>query len=157
MQAAIYHPSIRHLVVALGSAYEHFEGRQLDPSQMEFALQQANQSIRHLTQSSTSSLIKQTVESSSTLVTASLLFTILSSMQGHMTEAMDHVRSGLRLLQNMDDQHDSSDDSSSSLSGPLFVFGSSISSTCGPPAVSPYRPVPAMSSHGRRRGHSRLV
>lgn len=118
MQAAIYYPSIRHLVVALGSAYEHFEGRQTDPSQMEFALQQSNQSIRHLTQSPTSSLTKQSIESSSTLVTASLLFTILSSMQGQMADAMDHVRSGLRVLQTLEYEHStSSDDGSSTSSG----------------------------------------
>lgn len=113
MQAAIYYPAIRHLVVALGSAYEHFEGRQMDPSQMEFAVQQSNQSIRLLTQSPFAGLTKQSVESSSTLVTASLLFTILSSMQGQMGDAMDHIRSGLRVLQSMEYEQQSSEDGSS--------------------------------------------
>lgn len=127
MQAAIYFPSIRHLVVALGSAYEHFEGRQMDPSQMEFALQQSNQSIRHLTQSPSSSLTRDSLESSSTLVTASLLFTILSSMQGHMAEAMDHVRAGLRVLENLEYEHWTSDDGSSTSSSQSHRSASPVS------------------------------
>lgn len=125
MQAAIYYPSIRHLVVALGSAYEHFEDRQTDPSQMEFALQQSNQSIRHLTASSTS-LTRDSVESSSTLVTASLLFTILSSMQGQMADAMDHVRAGLKVLQTLEYEHAMSDDSSST-SSERSLYSASLS------------------------------
>lgn len=131
MQAAIYYPSIRHLVVALGSAYEHFEGRQMDPSKMEFALQQSNQSIRHLTDPA-STLTKPSIESSSTLVTASLLFTILSSMQGQMADAMDHIRSGLRVLQNLEYDQLNCDDGSST----------SSDSSCGSFCSSPAYPVP---------------
>lgn len=138
MQAAIHYPSIRHLVVALGSAYEHFESRQTDRSHMEFALHQCNLSIRHLTQSPSAGLTKQSIESSSTLVTASLLFTILSSMQGHMAEAMDHVRSGLRLLLNLEAEQ-WSDDSSSTASSSNHSYRSASPSSAFPVPVSRLR------------------
>jgi len=127
LQAAIHYPAIRHLVVALGSAYEQFEARQMDQKSMQFALQQSNQSIRHLTHASSANLVKQSIETSSALITASLLFTVLSSIQGHMGEAMDHILSGLRMLQNLEQDQINLDDCSSISSG---------SSRGSPPASS---------------------
>ena len=123
LQAAIHHPSIRHLVVALGAAYEQFEDRvsqsSEDREEMRFALHQCNQGIRHLTQKSGSlDRSEQSIENTSSAVIASILFTVFASLQGHMGEAMDHVRSGLRVLQDLQDLQASKE------KGPTFALSS---------------------------------
>lgn len=99
LQAAINYPSIRHLVVALGAAYEQFETHEPDEhlEDMRFALQQCNHSIRHLANSSS-----QSAEDMYTLLTSSVLFATFASLQSHIPEAIEHVRSGMRVLRNID-------------------------------------------------------
>ncbi|KIX10250.1 uncharacterized protein Z518_01331 [Rhinocladiella mackenziei CBS 650.93] len=110
LQAAIHFPPIRHLVIALGAAYESFtlEGsNEPNPHEsaagMQFALQQSNHSIRHmhnLFQSASTN--GQSLESTCCILTASILFTYLSSLQGYLGQAIEHIRSGLKLLQDFD-------------------------------------------------------
>jgi len=108
LQAAISFPSIRHLVVALGAAYEQFESKETrrltegdhNNDNMRFALQQCNTSIRHITNLSESS--RQSLETMCCILTASILFGIFASLQGHFGQAIEHVRSGMRVLKNLD-------------------------------------------------------
>lgn len=110
MQAAVHQSSIRHLVIALGAAYEGFESESSEAPGVgepsvgrQFALQQANHSIRLMTdlfQSASSSGLS--VENTSSILTASILFTYIASLQGHMAQAIEHVRAGLRVLQDFE-------------------------------------------------------
>ncbi|KAK4459167.1 hypothetical protein QBC42DRAFT_299643 [Cladorrhinum samala] len=103
MQAAIHYPSIRHLVIALGSAYESFEGRTAS-SEVEFIFQQSNASIKLLAASSdgTSQSRSQSPETVASVLTASILFIYLASIQGYLSEAVQHVQSAIRLLRDYD-------------------------------------------------------
>lgn len=105
LQAAIYTPSIRHLVVALGAAYEQFASCESQTSQTaiesSFALRQCNQSIRHLTQQNDTSVPRKSAALGET-ATASILFAVFAIIQGHQALAMDHVRSGLRIVQDLE-------------------------------------------------------
>ncbi|KAK5224581.1 hypothetical protein LTR72_004362 [Exophiala xenobiotica] len=109
LRAATHHPSIRHLVFALGTAYETFENEvSSSDSQYDttggkhFALLQANQSIRLMKDLFHSGSKCQSVENTSCIVTASILFTYIASLQGQFAQAIEHVRSGLKVLQDFD-------------------------------------------------------
>ena len=107
MQSAVHYPPIRHLVIALGAAYEGFEGEHSgspaagEPTASKhLALQQANQSIRlmnDLFQAASTS--GPSLANTSSVLTASILFTYIASLQGHLAQAIEHVRAGLRVLQ----------------------------------------------------------
>ncbi|KAK3988699.1 hypothetical protein QBC44DRAFT_328762 [Cladorrhinum sp. PSN332] len=102
MQAALHYPSIRHLVIALGSAYENFEtGKPLQ--KLEFAFEQCNSSIKLLAASNDSSR-SQSPETIASVLTASVLFIYLASIQGYIAEAVQHVRSAIKLLRDYDQQ-----------------------------------------------------
>ncbi|KAK3290378.1 uncharacterized protein B0H64DRAFT_427660 [Chaetomium fimeti] len=100
MQAAIHYPPVRHLVIAIGSAYEAFESGSTG-QETQFILQQCNQSIGHLT-----TLGRPTdapsVEVTCCILTASLLFVYLASIRGHHAEAFQHVRSAAKVLQDFE-------------------------------------------------------
>jgi hypothetical protein len=108
LQAAIHYPPIRHLVVALGAAYEQFESREPnesdrnsgDDSEMRFALEQCNHSIRKIASLDGSS--RRSVENMYCVLTASILFATFASIQGQFSQAIEHVRSGIRVLQNLE-------------------------------------------------------
>ncbi|KAK0614696.1 hypothetical protein B0T14DRAFT_528910 [Immersiella caudata] len=111
IQAAIHHPSICHLVVAIGAAYETSEAAldtRGDPELVEFALQQCNRSIRELaalaaTQTQTQLLAgHQSSEGVYCLLTASILFIHFAHIRGHNTEAIQHTRSAIKLLQDFE-------------------------------------------------------
>ncbi|KAK4220857.1 hypothetical protein QBC38DRAFT_550407 [Podospora fimiseda] len=101
MQAAIHYPAIRHLVIALGSAYENLETG--NPSKRsEFAFEQCNISIKLLAAPSNDE--SQTPEQIASVLTASVLFIYLASVQGYIAEAVQHVQSAMKLLKNYDQQ-----------------------------------------------------
>ncbi|KAK5065361.1 hypothetical protein LTR84_001199 [Exophiala bonariae] len=110
LQAAIHYPSVRHLVIALGSAYEWFENRAprcanaADSSGgMQFAMQQSNHAIRYMGDVfSLQGADGQSIERICCILTASILFTYLASLQGNLLQAIQHVRSGLRVLQDFE-------------------------------------------------------
>ena len=89
--------------MALGATYEGFErsgaGAPAEED-MHFALQQCNQSIKHIFQLKDSSLTSEkSVEAMGCTITAAVLFTIFNCLQGHTAQAIKHIRSGLRVLQ----------------------------------------------------------
>lgn len=100
MQAALHYPPIRHLVIALGNAYETFEAG--TPGQgTQFTLQQCNHSIRQLsalTQGSDS----PSADVTCCVLTASILFIYLASIRGAFTEAFQHIRSAIKVLQDFE-------------------------------------------------------
>ncbi|KAK0649981.1 hypothetical protein B0T16DRAFT_410985 [Cercophora newfieldiana] len=105
MQAAIHHPPIRHLVVALGAAYEASEaGLGLHCEKVEFALQQCNRSIQHLTTQARAQTVGggQSPENVSTLLAASILFIHFAHVRGHNTEAFQHIRSAIKVLRDFE-------------------------------------------------------
>ncbi|KAK4946759.1 hypothetical protein LTR10_014261 [Elasticomyces elasticus] len=107
MQSAMHYPPIRHLVIALGAAYEGFESETSgspgagEPSASKhLALQQANQSIRLMNDLfQTASTSGPSLENTSSILMASILFTYIASLQGHLSQAIEHVRAGLRVLE----------------------------------------------------------
>ncbi|KAK4159606.1 hypothetical protein QBC43DRAFT_381792 [Cladorrhinum sp. PSN259] len=104
MQAAIHYPSIRHLVIAIGSAYEDLETGK-PSTKMEFAFQQCNSSIKLLAAATSNNSSKESPQSTETIasvLTASVLFIYLASMQGYLAEAVQHVRSAIKLLRDYD-------------------------------------------------------
>ncbi|KAI9708909.1 MAG: hypothetical protein M1820_003603 [Bogoriella megaspora] len=111
LQAAIVYPPIRHLVVALGAAYERFECSDPnrlsgdDDDKMRFALQRCNLSIRDITNLAASS--GQSPEAMCCILTASILFANFASLQADFLQAIQHVRSGMRVLRNLESLGDS--------------------------------------------------
>jgi hypothetical protein len=100
LQAAINYPSIRHLVVALGAVYEQYEVKDHDIQQSHFPLQECNRSISHITRLVSSS--SQSPEDLYCIITASILFATFASLQGHVSQAINHIRSGLKVLRSLD-------------------------------------------------------
>lgn len=110
LQAAIHYPSVRHLVIALGAAYEWFEqgaprctNSTATNMGMQFAMQQSNQAIRFMEDVFSSEVTDgKSIERICCILTASILFTYLASLQGNLLQAIQHVRSGLRVLQDFE-------------------------------------------------------
>ncbi|KAK0715339.1 hypothetical protein B0H67DRAFT_239098 [Lasiosphaeris hirsuta] len=108
LQAAIHHPPIRHLVIALGAAYEVFHDGSVPEHDenvggMELALRQCNRSIARLGALTTASPgTPQSIETVCCVLTASVLFVYLASVRGHLAEAIGHVRSGMKVLHDFD-------------------------------------------------------
>ncbi len=109
LRAATHYPSIRHLVFALGTAYETFENEDSTSSSRydsvagkHFALLQANRSIRLMHDLFQSGSKAQSAENTSCIITVSILFTYIASLQGQFAQAIEHVRSGLKVLQDFE-------------------------------------------------------
>lgn len=127
---ALYSPPIRHLVVALGATYEMFEnggdagvGCELISPQrpraaldkLEFSLEQCNRSISHLAALMPTAPAAEKV---CCLLTASILFTFVATLRGHMGEAMSHIMAAVKMLQDYDASHPEGPESPSSPGGP---------------------------------------
>ncbi|GAB1319234.1 Transcriptional regulatory protein moc3 [Madurella fahalii] len=100
IQAAIHYRPIRHLVVALGAAYERLEAGGDGTEGMELALQQCNQSIQQLAAPAGT----QSAETLYTVLTASILFIYFACTRGRIPEAIQHVLSAIKVLRNLDEQ-----------------------------------------------------
>jgi hypothetical protein len=107
LQAAINYPSIRHLVVALGATYEQYENNSYDHHQSRFSLQECNRSISHITKLAGSSF--QSAENMYCIITASILFATYASLQGHIAQSINHIRSGIKVLRSLDSRGINSD------------------------------------------------
>lgn len=99
MQAAIHYPPIRHLVIALGAAYETFElGSPVQDA--SFALQQRDCAISLLHNDMHRSGIALG-ETTGCILTAAVLCIYLACVRGRYSEAFQHIRSGVTLLQQL--------------------------------------------------------
>jgi len=101
LQAVHMYPAIRHAVAGIGALHRKFvEGQEPavpdDPSdkQLRFALKQSNKAIREILVSSST----RSLEDKLTMMAACILFDCLSCLQGHQTVSLEHIRNGLRLL-----------------------------------------------------------
>lgn len=109
LQASHTHHAIRYAVTALGAMHQMFVGGDLpvvrdDAShkQQRFALEQCNRSIREIVNMSNSISRADKI----TAMTACILFTCFASLQGHQSSALEHLRSGLKLLKESDTDPD---------------------------------------------------
>ena len=111
LQAAHRISAIQHCVVALGAMHRRFhDGHSSNISEadmaserLQFALRQSNKAIQDLMkkQSSTGQMAGA---DRVTLMTCSILFSSMCCLQGHQRDASDHLRSGIRMLNEMDEQ-----------------------------------------------------
>ncbi|KAF9701186.1 hypothetical protein EKO04_000067 [Ascochyta lentis] len=104
LQAAHQHVSVQHCLMALGAMYRRFfecTSAHVDSDvanqHFQFALRQSNKAIQQL--------VKQQTRSSSidaadklTVMTCCILFGSLANLQGQQQAALDHLRSGIRML-----------------------------------------------------------
>ncbi|KAI4662767.1 uncharacterized protein J4E79_004076 [Alternaria viburni] len=109
LQAAHREPAIQHCIIALGAMYRRFsegcdsrltETAILD-NYLQFALRQSNQAIQDLLKKPKSN--DKVVKSDKiTLMTCAILFTSMCCLQGYQRDAIEHVRSGIRMLNEVD-------------------------------------------------------
>ncbi|KAF2633224.1 hypothetical protein BU25DRAFT_444037 [Macroventuria anomochaeta] len=104
LQAAHQYASIQHCVIALGAMYRRFFectsshiGKDVSNQQFQFALSQSNKAIQRL--------VRDQIENSRTGVvdkltamTCCVLFGSMANLQGQQQAALDHLRSGIRML-----------------------------------------------------------
>jgi hypothetical protein len=109
LQAAVRYPSTRHLVVAIGAAFEGFQDSATTSSQsrdndaMRLSIEQSNRSIQLMrTLFDAARREAQSVETTCNILTASILFAYLACLQGQVGQAIEHVRSGLKVLQSFE-------------------------------------------------------
>lgn len=108
LQASHTLPAIRHAIIAIAAMHRKFiEGRMpvvpedtSSDRQLQFALQQSNRAIQELRKSS--SRRELTLSDSIDTMTACILFYCISCFQGHQSEALHHLRSGLKMLHHVD-------------------------------------------------------
>jgi hypothetical protein len=111
LQAAHHHESIQHCIVALGAMHRRFyEGTisrlneaDMTDQYLQFALRQSNQAIQGLLKAEGPSG-RMTSADKVTLMTCSVLFSSMACLQGHQKEGTRHVRSGIRLLNELDSE-----------------------------------------------------
>lgn len=104
LQMSMTQPAVRYAVAALGAMHRTY-GVGTTPAIPEntsdvrtrFALEQCNRSIKSLLETKDS---EARAEKTSTLV-ACILYTCLASLQGHQTQAIMHLRNGMRLLDSL--------------------------------------------------------
>ncbi|KAF2646498.1 hypothetical protein P280DRAFT_464710 [Massarina eburnea CBS 473.64] len=99
LQASHTLPSIRHAIIAMAAMHRKLiMGRMpvvpddCHDKQLVFAVHQSTLALEALGKST------QTLSDSKDLLTTSILFYCLSCFQGHQTAAIEHLRSGLRIL-----------------------------------------------------------
>ncbi|KAF2826236.1 hypothetical protein CC86DRAFT_394266 [Ophiobolus disseminans] len=111
LQAAHHHESIRHCLIALGAMHRrfydggnsHIEEADLTDQHLQFALRQSNQAIQGLVRA-TSRGSNASGENKVTLMACSVLFSSMACLQGHQKEGLQHLRSGLRMLHEVDQE-----------------------------------------------------
>lgn len=113
LQAAHQNEPIKHCIVALGAMHRRFfEGHlpRIQESDMadrylQFALLQSNQAIKGLLKArGPTGRMKGTDQV--TLMTCCVLFSSMACLQGHQKDGLQHLRSGLRLLKDIDVERD---------------------------------------------------
>lgn len=111
LQAAHRDTAIQHCVIALGAMHRRFfEGssshineEDMNDHYLQFALKQSNQAIQDLLQKQGTNN-KMARMDKVTLMTCSILFSSMSCLQGYQKDAFEHLRSGIRLLNEMDSE-----------------------------------------------------
>ncbi|KAF2128765.1 hypothetical protein P153DRAFT_291832 [Dothidotthia symphoricarpi CBS 119687] len=109
LQAAHQHPSIQYGIIALGAMHRryqqgstsHIEKGALD-KHLHFALQHSNRAIQGLVKNQ-GPRGDTVVADKRTLMTCCILFNSMACLQGHQREALQHLRSGLRMLKEADE------------------------------------------------------
>lgn len=103
LQAAHMYPAVRHAATALGALHQRFitgNGlylpRNISFNHIKFALTQYNKAIQCLTNSQSAST--QTYENRIAVLTTCMLFICICSLQGHQSQAILHIRSGINLI-----------------------------------------------------------
>lgn len=103
LQASHTFPAIWHAITALGAMHRRFIIDQtaslplmVAGKQMKFALRQFNISIQHLLQTWPSEVPDNL--NNIVVLTASVLFTCLCSLQGQHSQAIMHIKNGLKLF-----------------------------------------------------------
>ncbi|KAL1795837.1 hypothetical protein ACET3X_006061 [Alternaria dauci] len=113
LQAAHHEPAIQHCIIALGAMYRRFsegsnsrltESAMLD-KYLQFSLRQSNQAIQDLLKKQ-GSKDKVARTDKVTLMTCAILFSSMCCLQGYQRDAMEHVRSGIRILNEADEEED---------------------------------------------------
>jgi hypothetical protein len=105
MQAAQTQPAIRYGITALGAMHRRYISgdsssvpEDTSDKQLRFALQQSNYAIQEL--------LKKPANRSKAdmmaVMTCCILFNSLACLQGHQQDALNHLRSGIRLLNEYD-------------------------------------------------------
>lgn len=114
LQAAHQHASVQHCVIALGAMYRRFfdhtllHNKDAANRNLQFALSQSNKAIQRLIQDQTETNRTGTVDKL-TAMTCCVLFGSMANLQSQREAAMNHLRSGMRMLretklQNYDDR-----------------------------------------------------
>ncbi|KAJ4362642.1 hypothetical protein N0V95_001447, partial [Ascochyta clinopodiicola] len=113
LQAAHQHASVQHCLVALGAMYRRFyecTSSHVDSDvanrHFQFALSQSNKAIQQLVKQQISDS-KTDAADKLTVITCCILFGTLANLQGQQQAALDHLRSGIRMLRETNPQcHD---------------------------------------------------
>jgi hypothetical protein len=116
LQAAHREPAIQHCIIALGAMYRRFsEGSDSRLTEtaildkyLQFALKQSNQAIQDLLKKQNPSN-KVARTDKVTLMTCAILFTSMCCLQGYQRDAIEHVRSGIRMLNEADQEEENFD------------------------------------------------
>jgi Fungal Zn(2)-Cys(6) binuclear cluster domain/Fungal specific transcription factor domain len=96
LQLAQAEPAIRHAVIAIGSAHEHFESSSNSLSvASSFALRQYSTAVQHIIRS----LQNVPQVSADIALLSSALFALCESLLGHYRSAMIHISSGMKVLE----------------------------------------------------------
>jgi hypothetical protein len=111
LQAAHHHESIQHCIVALGAMHRryyegsvsHLNEADMTDQYLQLALRQSNQAIQGLLKASGPGSRMASADKV-TLMTCSVLFSSMACLQGHQREGVQHVRSGIRLLNELDNE-----------------------------------------------------
>lgn len=111
LQAAHREPAIQHCVIALGAMHRrffegqgsHINAEDMSDKYLQFALRQSNQAIQDLLRKQDSGG-KMAKTDKVTLMTCSVLFISMSCLQGYQKDAFGHLRSGIRMLNEMDSE-----------------------------------------------------
>ncbi|KAL6708345.1 hypothetical protein ACN47E_003269 [Coniothyrium glycines] len=111
LQAVHQEPAIQHCVVALGAMHRRFHQghgshlieKDMSDKYLQFALRQSNQAIQDLVKSQS---LRGKVSGADrvTIMTCSVLFGSMSCLQGHNKDAFEHLKSGIRMLNEMENE-----------------------------------------------------
>jgi hypothetical protein len=88
----------------------HINEADMSDQYLQFALRQSNQAIQGLLKAAGPGGRASSVDKV-TLMTCSVLFSSMACLQGHQREGLQHLRSGIRMLNELDDEADSKIDS----------------------------------------------
>jgi hypothetical protein len=107
LQASHSLPAVRHAVIAIGAMHRKFVVGRLpvvpddtSDKNLRFSLQQSNRAIQQIIQSST----RRSIDDKISVMTCCVLFYCLACMQGHQGVAIEHLRSGLKILREIDEE-----------------------------------------------------